>query len=229
MAGEYDYFTKNRGVIGMGVVLTIIAVVIILMVCSVLLDWKLKIGKITTNPYWTFPLFGAILCLLFGFVNLDDVGNIFIGSSNMNPLKILIIFLSFVGLSVFLDEVGLFKYVAQVVAEKCKRSQKELFFGFSLAVAFLTIFTSNDILILTFTPFLCHFAKHAKINVLPYVVAEFVMANVWSMFFVIGNPTNIYLSSIFSISFTEYAAKMLLPTIAAGIVAIILVYLLFRK
>ncbi len=213
----------------MGAVLTIIAAVIILMVCSILLKWRLKIGKLTTNPYWVFPLVGAILCLLLGFVNLDDVGNIFVDSSTMNPLKILVIFLSFVGLSVFLDEVGLFKYVAQAVAEKCKRSQKELFFGFSIAVALLTVFTSNDILILTFTPFLCHFAKHAKINVLPYVVAEFVMANVWSMFFVIGNPTNIYLSSIFEISFAEYALKMFLPTIAAGLVAIFLMYLLFRK
>jgi site-specific DNA-cytosine methylase len=33
-----------------------------------------------------------------------------------------------------------------------------------LMVAVLTIFTSNDIVILTFTPFICYFCKNAKIS-----------------------------------------------------------------
>lgn len=213
----------------MGVALTIVAIAAVLTVCSILFGWKIKFRKIEFNLYWFFPFLGAVLCILLGFVDIDDLKNIFIGNTGINPLRILIIFLSFAGLSIFLDEIGLFKYIAQSVAKKCKESQTKMFFGFSITVALLTIFTSNDILILTFTPFLCHFAKHARIDVIPYVVAEFVMANVWSMFFVIGNPTNIYLSSMFEISFAEYALKMFLPTIVAGIVAITLVYLIFRK
>lgn len=58
-------------------------------------------------------------------------------------------------------------------------------------VAILTIFTSNDIVILTFTPFICYFSKNAKINPIPYLVAEFA-ATTYSMMLIIGNPTNIY-------------------------------------
>ncbi len=143
--------------------------------------------------------------------------------------SILIIFLSCASLSVFLEEIGFFKYIAQVVVGKCGKSQKKLFVIFSLLVAVLTIFTSNDILILTLTPFICHFAKHAKISATPYIVSEFVMANVWSMFFLIGNPTNIYLGMKFNISFLEYASHMLLPTVLAGITAFLMTFWLFRK
>ena len=36
-------------------------------------------------------------------------------------------------------------------------------------------------------------AKNASINPIPYLAAEFVAANTWSMALIIGNPTNIYL------------------------------------
>ena len=71
-------------------------------------------------------------------------------------------------------------------------------------VAILTIFTSNDIVILTFTPFICYFSKNAKINPIPYLVAEFAAANTYSMMLIIGNPTNIYLATSASIDFISY-------------------------
>ncbi len=144
-------------------------------------------------------------------------------------ISILIIFLSCASLSVFLEEIGFFEYVAQAAVRKFGSNQNKLFLTFSLVVALLTIITSNDILILTFTPFICHFARHAKISATPYIVSEFVMANVWSMFFLIGNPTNIYLGMKYNISFLEYASNMFLPTIMAGLTAFVITYLLFRR
>ncbi|HHU24513.1 MAG: hypothetical protein PHG08_06190 [Bacilli bacterium] len=38
----------------------------------------------------------------------------------------------------------------------------------------LTVYTANDIIILTFTPFIGYFAKYTKINPIPYLIAEFV-------------------------------------------------------
>ena len=64
---------------------------------------------------------------------------------------------------------------------------------------------------------------------MPYLAAEFVAANTWSMTLIIGNPTNIYLASTYGIDFVEYAATMILPTLAAGIVAFSALLLLFRK
>jgi arsenical pump membrane protein len=96
-------------------------------------------------------------------------------------------------------------------------------------VSILTIFTSNDIVILTFTPFICYFCKNAKINPLPYLIAEFAAANTYSMMLIIGNPTNIYLASSSGIEFINYFEVMALPTLCAGAVELILIFFLFRK
>ena len=104
-----------------------------------------------------------------------------------------------------------------------------LFFVLYFLVAVLTIFTSNDIVILTFTPFICFFCKHAKIRALPYLIAEFAAANTWSMMFIIGNPTNIYLGTAAGLTFISYVRVMFLPTIIAGLVELAIIYFLFRK
>ena len=132
-------------------------------------------------------------------------------------------------ISIFLDELGLFKYLASKASENAKGSQYLLFVVLYLLTSILTIFTSNDIVILTLTPFICFFSKRSKINPIPYLVAEFVAANTWSLMFVIGNPTNIYLATSAGITFIEYFKVMAVPTVTAGLVELGLLFLIFRK
>lgn len=96
-------------------------------------------------------------------------------------------------------------------------------------MSFLTVFTSNDIIILTFTPFIIFFCKRANINPIPFLVSEFIAANTWSLFLIIGNPTNIYLGQSFGISFFEYVKVMALPTFFVGTVSFIILFLLFYR
>ena len=91
------------------------------------------------------------------------------------------------------------------------------------------MFTSNDAIILTLTPFILFFCRNAKISPIPYLVSEFIAANTWSMIFLIGNPTNIYLASSFNISFVDYFEVMALPTFLTGIAEFFILLLLFRK
>lgn len=132
-------------------------------------------------------------------------------------------------LSIYLDEIGLFKFLAVVATRKAKNNQFVLFIILYVLTSILTVFTSNDIVILTLTPFICFFAKHAKINPLPYLIAEFAAANTWSMMLIIGNPTNIYLATSANIDFIGYLRVMFLPTLFAGITEFGIIYLLFRK
>ena len=132
-------------------------------------------------------------------------------------------------LSIFLDEVGLFKYLASVAAKRAGHNQILLFTILYALTALLTIFTSNDIVILTFTPFICFFCKNSKINPIPYLVAEFAAANTWSLMLIIGNPTNIYLATSANIGFFDYFKVMVLPTLAAGLVEYGLLLLIFLK
>ncbi len=213
----------------MTVPLIVIGIILIAMLLCIVFNLKFQIGKVKISVYWIVCLIGAIVCIIAQFISTESLKNVFISSANINPIKILIIFLSCTSLSVLLDKIGFFQYIAQLALKKAKSSQTKLFFVFNFIIILLTIFTSNDILILTFTPFICYFTKRAKVDATPYIVSEFVMANAWSMFFYIDNPTNIYLCTNFGITFFEYAAKMILPTIIAGVVSLLLVYLLFRK
>lgn len=209
--------------------LIIIGITLILMQLCVVFDWKIKIKNFTCAWYWVVCLIGAFLCICCRFIEWSSLKNVFISSGGMNPMQILIVFISASSISVLLDKIGFFSYIAQVALNKSKSSQTKIFFTFNIIIALLTIFTSNDIIILTFTPFICFFTKHAKIDSTPYIVSEFVNANAWSMFFYIDNPTNIYLCSMHGITFLDYTLKMLIPATVGGICAILLCYLIFRK
>lgn len=201
----------------------------IALILGVLVFPKIKINKIELNSYWVVALIGALLLIMTGLVSFKEIFNVLFSDSSMNPIKILILFFSMTLLSIFLDEVGFFKYLASKAGSIAKSSQRKLFIILYFLVAILTVFTSNDIVILTFTPFICYFCKNSDINPIPYLVGEFAAANTWSMTLIIGNPTNIFLSSAYNIGFIEYIKIMFLPTIFAGLVQFILILLIFNK
>lgn len=213
----------------MSVILILSVSTCLCMILAVLLIPKLRIGRLRISSFWVVTLIGAAVLLASGQVSPAAVGRALIADTAVNPLKILALFISMTVLSVFLDELGFFHYFANVALRRSGTSQKKLFFILYAIVSALTVFTSNDIIILSFTPFICYFSKHAKIDPLPYLVAEFTAANTWSMALIIGNPTNIYLSSAFGVDFVTYLEYMLLPTVCAGGVALLVLWLLFRK
>lgn len=210
-------------------VVIICAATIVLMIACVLFFPKIKIKRFSISTYWIATLLGAVVLLVSGAIDAPTVGEKLIENSAVNPLKILVLFFSMTILSVFLDELGFFRFLANLALKKSHGGQKTLFLSLYLTVSVLTVFTSNDIIILSFTPFICYFAKNAKIDATPYLAAEFVAANTWSMALVIGNPTNIYLATACGLDFLSYLKLSLLPTLLAGSVAFLALWLLFRK
>ncbi len=196
---------------------------------SVLLKPEFTIGKLRFGTYWVISLAGVLLLIPLCGIPLSYIGRELTADSSVNPIKILLLFFSMTFLSVYLDEVGFFRYLASAALRRAGGSQTALFLALYLTVAVLTVFTSNDIVILTFTPFICFFARRAKIDPLPYLIAEFVAANTWSLLFVIGNPTNIYLATAAGIGFVPYLAVMALPTCMAGVTSLCVLWILFRR
>ena len=198
-------------------------------IASIIFIPHFKIGKVIIDTYWIFPLIAAIILLVTSLAPLNEVISSLTSDTSINPLKILGLFFSMTIISVYLDELGLFKYLAIKAAKKAGSNQFVLFLILYLLVAVLTIFTSNDVVILTFTPFICFFAKRTKINPLPYLIAEFAAANTWSMMFIIGNPTNIYLGTSAGINFIDYFKVMAIPTLVAGVIQLGIIFLIFFK
>jgi len=145
-----------------------------------------------------------------------DIKNAVFNESEINPLKLIILFISMTILSSFLNEVGFFEYLALKVLNKVKNKQSTIFIVFSLLVAVLTFFASNDVVILTLTPLAIYFTKNAKVNPLPYVFSVLVFANTFSIFLIIGNPTNVYLATKQGIGFLEYFKVMFIPSLVIG-------------
>ena len=196
---------------------------------SILFFPHIRIKKIQIDTYWVIALIGAIALVTFSFSPIKEIGDQLTNEGSINPLKILALFFSMTFISIFLDEVGLFRYLAKVATRRSKKNQFSLFFIMYSLVSILTVFTSNDIVILTLTPFICFFCKNAKINPLPYLIGEFAAANTWSMMFIIGNPTNIYLATSAGIDFIGYLKVMFFPTVISGFVEMGVIFLLFFK
>jgi arsenical pump membrane protein len=190
---------------------------------------RLGMRNIRIDTYFLGALLGPLLIILFGILNVSQILSGLGGAGSLNPFGILVLFLSMVFMSIFLDITGFFEYCARFALQHAGGSGRRLFFTVYLTISLLTIVTSNDIIILTFTPFIYYFSKNAGIDPKPYLVAEFFAANTWSMMLYIGNPTNIMLAAAFDLRFDEYTKWMLLPTLAAGLMNMTLLYLLFRK
>ncbi len=204
-------------------------VTVLLLVFAIIYKPEIHTKHYHVESFWVVALIGVVFLLVFQRISISEIGLGITENTSINPLKILILFLSMTILSIILDELGFFKKLAYFALKKAKGKQIRIFMYLYITVSILTIFTSNDIIILTFTPFICYFSKNAKINPLPYLISEFVAANTWSMMLVIGNPTNIYLATSYGISFLSYFQIMFFPTIASSLLSLGLLLLLFKK
>jgi arsenical pump membrane protein len=189
----------------------------------------IKIKKIKFDTYWVIALIGAIVLLIVNLAPINDVFEAIFSKNAINPIKILVLFFSMTIISIYLDELGFFKFLAVKATKLSKSSQYGLFLIIYFLTAILTMFTSNDVVILTLTPFIIFFCKNSDIDPMPYLIGEFAAANTWSMMFIIGNPTNIYLATSNNITFLEYFKVMAIPTLLAGIVELMIIFLIFRK
>ena len=207
----------------------ICAVTVVAMIASILFFPKLRLKKVNISLYWVIALIGAVVLLIVKRQYAPEVGGALIADTAINPLKILVLFISMTVLSIFLDELGFFRFLASFILSRARTGQTKLFIYLYIMVSVLTMFTSNDIIILSFTPFICYFAKNAKIDPIPFLAAEFVAANTWSMALIIGNPTNIYLATASGMDFLSYLKISILPTLAAGAVAFGMLFIMFAK
>lgn len=209
--------------------LVIVITCILLMILSLLFFPKIKVFNVQLDTYYIITLIGAILLIVLGKINLQEMKELFFNDKGMNPIKIIILFLSMAFLSIYLDKLGFFHYLANKAAMKFKKSQTSLFLALFILISILTVFTSNDIIILTFTPFICYFCKNTKINPVPYLIGEFFAANTLSMTLIIGNPTNIYIASNAGITFMEYFSKMFIIGLLASVLLCLILLVLFKK
>lgn len=187
-----------------------------------------KIGKFELNIA-TSSILSLIFLIAVQVIDISIIRAAIVGSGNLNPWQIIIIFFTVAYVSISLDVTGILDYISYHIAQKTQGSLVKLFLFFYLLACVLTIFTSNDIVILTLTPIIFYLSKHADLNITPLLFAEFFGANIMSTLLYIGNPTNIIIGDALNLSFLGYTEVMWLPTLVAAFVNIILLYVIFRS
>ena len=95
---------------------------------SILFFPHIKIKRVTIDTYWLIAILGAIILVTTTLCPIKEIGASWTSSTAVNPLKILILFFSMTVLSIYLDELGLFRFLASVAVNKAKGHQNVLFF-----------------------------------------------------------------------------------------------------
>jgi arsenical pump membrane protein len=181
-------------------------IILILLIIALLLAISIKpfkLGKFPVNIL-TGSIFLISFLFLLQIIDLETIKMGIIGNGQIEPWKIIVIFFTLAYASISLDETGILDYISYKIVNKSKNNGIKLFIFFYFLAGFLTLFTSNDVVILTLTPIIFYLAKYAKINIIPILFAQFFGANTFSSFLFIGNKTNIIIGTAVDIGFLEY-------------------------
>jgi arsenical pump membrane protein len=173
-------------------------------------------------------LIGAALVLVLGIVSLSDAKNYLLFSST-HPWQIIIFFITFAVISTTLDDLGFFRWCAIKATILAKHDGLLLFNYLFILTALVTVFTANDIVILTLTPFILHLGIHHNRHPRAYLLMMFIVANTGSTALILGNLTNLIVADAFKVNFLEFSKYMLIPTIAAFVVEYFILKWYFRK
>ena len=175
------------------------------------------------------PLFSLAMLYAFGIIDFSIILKGLQGYGTLRPWEIILIFFTVAYVSISVDLSGILDYFAFRIVRRARGRKITLFVFFYVFASLLTIFTSNDIVILTLTPIIFYLNKHADIDIMPLLFAEFFGANTLSMLLYIGNPTNIIIGNALNLGFADYFRVMALPTLAAALGNGFLLFLVFRK
>ncbi|MBB6646532.1 ArsB/NhaD family transporter [Halobellus ruber] len=162
-------------------------------------------------------------------VGLSIVGTSAVRTAFAEKLDIIVLIFSFGIMSEGLGVSGFFSYLAYKIVAICEGNSTRLVLYMFTMTSAVTLFTTNDIVVLVLTPVIVEICFQAGIrNTKPILLSQFVAANTLSMGLLIGSPTNIILAEELGINFFDYLALMILPAVVAFGSSFLLITLIIR-
>ncbi|KAF9043069.1 hypothetical protein BJ165DRAFT_1529196 [Panaeolus papilionaceus] len=175
--------------------------------------------NLTTAPIIAILVLWAAQCL--GPTQIRDG---IVGTDNVKPYNILILFFSLAYMAITLDITGILQAAAFWVSNKGGNAGWKLFLYFYIMLTVLSVVLGNDPVILSGTAFLVYYTN---LNPDAWLISEFAAANTASMVLFLGNPTNVVICEGFRVNNAAFTAYTILPFVACTVTSFIVIFLQF--
>jgi arsenical pump membrane protein len=170
---------------------------------------------------------GATVIFFLDVVPLSDIYRI-LGIVSGASITIL----STIAMSIVLESVGLFRWVAFNLLNHAKGSGTLLYGYVNLLCFLMTLFFNNDGSILITTPIIIHIVTILNLKrkqKIPYLLSGALVATAASAPIGVSNLANLIALKIVGLDLNTYAAMMFLPSMIGIFVISLLLFLYFRK
>lgn len=174
-----------------------------------------------SEAIWTVS--GAIALLAFGLVTPQDIVAVTLSGKGA-----LLFLLALLPLSALVEASGFFAWAAVLSARRAQGDSRVLYRNVFLLGSAITIALSLDTTAVMLTPLVLSFVTRLRLPARPYVLACAFIANTASLLLPISNLTNLLFVERFRLGFAPFAARMLLPQVAALLVTYALCRFRFR-
>ena len=140
---------------------------------------------------------GSLVLLITGVLTLSEAINY------VNWETIGLLFGMFI-IVVVLSDAGFFSYVAFILAKRLNYSPRAMLIVFPLLAGLLASFVNSITVMLFLAAITIEIARLVKIDPVPLVVAEVVVANIGGASTLIGGPPNVILGTQLGFGFNEF-------------------------